>query len=147
MSGDSQNGGSGNACANSVEVLADGPLKVCGDLSLVGGGGEHEAGKEIYLCRCGASENKPFCDGAHSKMGFTDAGEISHPQVRGEAAGEGPLKITIAANGPLVLQGPLELVGADTRCQGERTALCRCGASKNMPFCDGAHNGAGFEAP
>ncbi len=135
------------AVGNSVKILADGPLEICGELSLTGGGGSHEAGEKIYLCRCGASENKPFCDGAHARIGFSDPGAIETPQIRGEASGSSPLKINIAANGPLVLQGSMELIGAERRCSGDRTALCRCGASENKPFCDGAHKAAGFEAP
>jgi CDGSH-type Zn-finger protein len=28
---------------------------------------------EVFLCRCGASENRPFCDGAHKRIGFQNA--------------------------------------------------------------------------
>lgn len=31
----------------------------------------------IALCRCGASSNKPFCDGTHSKIGFEAAAEVN----------------------------------------------------------------------
>jgi CDGSH iron-sulfur domain-containing protein 3 len=30
-----------------------------------------EAGKNVALCRCGKSDNKPFCDGTHSRAGFS----------------------------------------------------------------------------
>lgn len=56
-------------------------------------------------------------------------------------------RIELSANGPLLVSGDVVLVAADgreQRCAG-RTALCRCGASRNKPFCDGSHKAAGFE--
>ena len=54
-------------------------------------------------------------------------------------------KITINTNGPLRLEGEFEICdksGATYNLQGrEIVSLCRCGLSKNKPFCDGAHNG------
>lgn len=51
-----------------------------------------------------------------------------------------------APNGPLLLSGNVTLVTAAGRVawQGSKCALCRCGHSKNKPFCDGAHKAAGF---
>ncbi|MEN4012113.1 MAG: CDGSH iron-sulfur domain-containing protein [Bellilinea sp.] len=47
-------------------------LKVTGALEIInGGGGQAERTSETYLCRCGASESKPFCDGSHRRVGFT----------------------------------------------------------------------------
>jgi CDGSH-type Zn-finger protein len=44
-------------------------------------------------------------------------------------------------NGPLILQGPVQVVGPDGVLlrAAESMALCRCGASGEMPFCDGSH--------
>lgn len=55
-----------------IDLLEHGPMIVHGHLSIKGLDGtiEHKSGKTA-LCRCGASGNKPFCDGSHSKVGFT----------------------------------------------------------------------------
>jgi len=56
-----------------IKIAKDGPLLVNGNLVMSGGSGRNAwKGKRIALCRCGASENKPFCDGSHKKVGFTD---------------------------------------------------------------------------
>ncbi len=54
-----------------VKVVKGGPLMVEGALTITLADGE-EAEKEgvTALCRCGASANKPFCDGSHSKIEF-----------------------------------------------------------------------------
>jgi CDGSH-type Zn-finger protein/uncharacterized Fe-S cluster protein YjdI len=50
----------------------NGPLKVVGALEIVSGTGRTlNRTSETYLCRCGASANKPYCDGSHKKIGFT----------------------------------------------------------------------------
>ena len=56
--------------------------------------------------------------------------------------------VVVSNNGPLLLNGNFEIVsaGGRTTWRGTKAALCRCGASKNKPFCDGAHKAAGFEA-
>jgi CDGSH-type Zn-finger protein len=169
----------------------------------------------LALCRCGASKNKPFCDGSHNGIGFSSAvspdrtpdGTTEYrgtqitvlfnrlvcsasekcaknlPEVfrKGEkpwivpdrAAAQriievvrqcpsGALRyalagrlgsqaqrapaIRIARDGPYEVEGG---VGLDTQawCEGasqEHFALCRCGRSKNKPFCDGSHHAAGF---
>jgi uncharacterized Fe-S cluster protein YjdI len=55
-----------------VVVIKNGPLKVKGTLVIKHKNGREEIQQEIYLCRCGQSGNKPYCDGTHKKCGFTD---------------------------------------------------------------------------
>ncbi len=57
-----------------VQVMAtdNGPYKVTGAIDLVDPEGNAIAvpGTTVFLCRCGQSSNKPFCDGTHTKIGF-----------------------------------------------------------------------------
>ena len=56
-----------------ITVTESGPLSVKGPVTLVDQDGNEfdVAGrKRIALCRCGASANKPFCDGTHARIGF-----------------------------------------------------------------------------
>ncbi|NOZ10247.1 MAG: hypothetical protein GXP09_04285 [Gammaproteobacteria bacterium] len=56
-----------------VTVLKDGPYAVVGGIDLVGQEWCDGVSNECYvLCRCGASKNKPFCDGSHAVIGFDD---------------------------------------------------------------------------
>ncbi len=71
---------------------------------------------------------------------------------------EPKLKLTVARNGPLRIQGARELIesGELQIAWNDGTpvepanlnafSICRCGASANKPFCDGKHTKAGFEA-
>lgn len=55
-------------------------------------------------------------------------------------------KVQVAANGPLLVHGDLEVTGIDGASEKKRrtTAFCRCGASNNKPYCDGNHNAINF---
>jgi uncharacterized Fe-S cluster protein YjdI len=54
-----------------VQVSKGGPYLVKGKFVFVGTDGEEETKEgSIALCRCGGSNNKPFCDGTHRKIGF-----------------------------------------------------------------------------
>jgi len=61
------------AAAPRITVTRDGPYAVEGAVELVDGRWAQGASKTRYtLCRCGASKNKPFCDGSHFAVGFKD---------------------------------------------------------------------------
>jgi CDGSH-type Zn-finger protein len=60
------------AAETTVEPRPNGPLFVHGRLKIVGAGGHViREDTRFALCRCGASQNKPFCDGSHRRVGFT----------------------------------------------------------------------------
>jgi CDGSH-type Zn-finger protein len=213
-----------------VTITKNGPYLVSGKLPLskvistVGSSGEPEEWKkgkkypkqETYtLCRCGKSQNKPYCDGTHIKIGFNgqetadkkryeeQAGIIHGPKLdltdakkfcsnarfcqlsggtwynvkKSDDLNAKKIAIKTACNcpsgrlviwnkktkkpyekkfnpsieiiedpqikvsGPIWLKSNIELESVDgykyeTR---NRMTLCRCGESKNKPFCDGSH--------
>jgi hypothetical protein len=58
-----------------VTPTLDGPLKIEGDFEIVSARGETAyQGNRALLCRCGGSQNKPFCDSTHSRTGFQAEG-------------------------------------------------------------------------
>jgi CDGSH-type Zn-finger protein len=218
-----------------VVVTTNGPYLVSGGAPLseqtiyAGSSGESEAwsqGKAFppqasyALCRCGHSNTKPYCDGAHAKVGFvgtetasrkpyaeqaqvmqgpahslgdaetlcafarfcdpngqvweqvehTDEPKVARNFIRqvnacpsgrlvafDRATGkpvEEVLPVSIGVvqdpaqdvSGPLWLRGGIPVVAADGFAYEvrNRVTLCRCGASKNKPFCDGSHASVKF---
>lgn len=199
-----------------IEVMPDGPLLVKGLKTWQNSKGEALPIKDkIALCRCGASANKPYCDGSHAVIGFSGERNIDKPlhkerQYQGEditihdnrvicshaaecvnklpavfRLGERPWiepngadveaiiavieecpsgalsytrngvryrdqerepAIKIAKNGPYDVTGGIAIkVDAELQPPSrEHYSLCRCGASKNKPFCDGSHHDTHF---
>jgi CDGSH-type Zn-finger protein len=55
------------------KVIAGGPLRVTGHFQIKGPDGKIiEKREPVYLCRCGKSSNKPFCDSTHKRVGFSE---------------------------------------------------------------------------
>ncbi|NJN52174.1 MAG: hypothetical protein HC809_10775 [Gammaproteobacteria bacterium] len=198
-----------------IDPKPDGPLHVSGVLSLSNSRGEPLAIEaQFWLCRCGGSSNKPFCDGTHKKNGFSSA-RLSDPARRASMAYAGknmtvhdnrsicahaghctthsPSVFSMAAkpwikadadavaktvatiqmcpsgalaysidgvlhehsarapairitkDGPYAVGGGPQLQGDAAPVSKEHYTLCRCGQSKNKPFCDGAHWEVGFK--
>lgn len=171
---------------------------------------EMSTNEVIALCRCGGSANKPFCDGTHAKIGFSEerltdgslnkrdnyignsmtihdnrsicshagfcTGSLpsvfkleTEPWIDPDGAEEvdivntvgkcpsGALShsidgvefrdqdrepmIKVSKNGPYYVTGGIELKSYSfgEGASQEHYTLCRCGGSKNKPFCDGTH--------
>lgn len=136
------------ASENTISITYNGPLYVQGDLHIEDAHEDRPGTRfRAALCRCGHSKNKPFCDNSHLKADFEDYGAVGE---KGPGLPEAPAKLTITSrkDGPLILSGPMTIKSGSGRIawQGDNTALCRCGLSKNKPFCDGSHRGSGFKA-
>lgn len=185
---------------------------------LVNSKGEQlQSPKGAALCRCGASDNKPFCVGAHSTIGFSDRKETdghldkrdnytgkevtihdnrgicSHvgyctdslpsvfrlgqePWIDPDGASKDEIiktiskcpsgalsysvdgreyrdqerepMVTVLKDGPYAVTGGIQVAGHEGRAEEvseEHCTLCRCGSSKNKPFCDGTHWNIGFK--
>jgi len=134
---------------NIISPIVDGPLHITGTLELLDAEGVLlEKAEELYLCRCGHSKNKPYCDGEHKHMGFKQAGIfIKPPESEEEESAEGELSIKVQENGPLIFRGNACL--QDTKGQKifrKVGGLCRCEQTGNSPFCDGTHSKIEFVA-
>ncbi len=133
---------------NTLHVAYNGPLYLKGDLDIQDAPEDLNAVEfRTALCRCGQSKNKPFCDNSHEAAGFKDSGAVGESGDGLDAIG-GTLNIKPLKDGPLFIKGNLTIYTASGRqaWQGSETALCRCGASKNKPFCDGTHKQTGFKS-
>jgi CDGSH-type Zn-finger protein len=174
-----------------------------------------DSDQTYWLCRCGNSQNKPFCDGSHRRTGFA-ADDAADPAPRDERTkvfpGDGidvvddrslcshagfcgtkatnvwkmtkrtddtatrsllvamtqrcpsgalsarladggelepplPVEISLTPDGPLWATGGIQVERSDGVMLEvrNRMTLCRCGASRTKPLCDGSHSEVGFE--
>ncbi|MRH91829.1 hypothetical protein GFY24_31080 [Nocardia sp. SYP-A9097] len=193
-----------------IDVAPDGPYLLTNPEQLTNWLGEPiRTFPQMALCRCGASEMKPLCDGSHARIGFTGAKDpervpdqldtyrgvgVTVTDNRGLCAHAGfctdrvptafrateepfvapsgaradeimsavracpsgalgspevvlPHRdpaIEVSKDGPYRVTGGVPLEGDDTR---EHYSLCRCGQSRNKPFCSGMHYYVDFQDP
>ncbi len=170
------------------------------------------------LCRCGKSNNKPYCDDTHEEIGFEGTEASNHgPTAARQKIYAGtkitlkddrslcmhagfcgtritnvwkmieqtndtsirsqvmamvercpsgaleysiepdaesiephlPESVAVTPDGPIWVSGeiPVEMSNGEVLEVRNRVTLCRCGASTNMPLCDGSHKEIGFSAP
>ncbi|QUD90280.1 CDGSH iron-sulfur domain-containing protein [Phenylobacterium montanum] len=128
---------------NLLRIRQDGPYAFNAQIVLAG---ETEPSTRRTLCRCGASNNKPYCDGSHVRVGFEATGEPPAGDRRPLSPRDGPLEVTPLRDGPLEVRGPLEMVSGTGRtfATSVHCLLCRCGCSSSKPYCDGTHASNGF---
>lgn len=139
-------GGEGEVApiVNVVRVRENGPLAFHGELVIDG----EPAGFRATLCRCGESKAKPFCDARHVAAKFSATGEPATEPSGPLGKRNGALKISPQLNGPLHVEGNLEIVSGTGRTTNRVTEafLCRCGHSSTKPYCDGTHQKIGFRS-
>lgn len=134
---------------NSVMVRQNGPFICKGDKEITvldADGNEMFRRDEFSLCRCGASVNKPFCDGSHNRIGFNAEQNFTDDKAEDITGDEGELTITVKSNAMYIIDGPVTIFSRNgesvtTRKKG---ALCRCGHSDKKPFCDAKHKTVDF---
>jgi CDGSH-type Zn-finger protein/uncharacterized Fe-S cluster protein YjdI len=129
---------------NLAALREGGPYALRGELHIDG----VPAGFRATLCRCGASKNKPFCDGSHHEVGFAATGEPPSGATDMLPVRDGVLAIDPQVDGPLKVRGNLEITSGTGRVVSRvvSAALCRCGGSGTKPFCDGSHARIGFRS-
>jgi CDGSH-type Zn-finger protein/uncharacterized Fe-S cluster protein YjdI len=129
---------------NELRLRENGPYAVRADVDLIG----HGSLLRATLCRCGASQNKPFCDGSHNAAKFVASGEPISRESTPLAERSGRLEIRPEPDGPLAVTGSVEICTGTGRTidRTTTTRLCRCGGSASKPFCDGTHARIGFRS-
>jgi CDGSH-type Zn-finger protein len=131
---------------NRVFVRKNGPLIVKGRIIIQDGNDKVLfEGEEAFLCRCGQSINKPYCDGTHKNCNFID--EVEFNDEKSEMISDDSddqLVISVRDHAMLIAKGPMTIQSEDGQYVSTRTkaALCRCGLSNNKPFCDVSHKKA-----
>jgi CDGSH-type Zn-finger protein len=63
-----------------IKMIPNGPYRVTGPAKIIDTQGNEvavEDGRGISLCRCGASANKPYCDGTHGRIGFQSSESVA----------------------------------------------------------------------
>ena len=129
---------------NTLHIRENGPYALHAEMQM---NGQMQSSFKMTLCRCGASKNKPLCDCSHIEAGFVASGEVNSVESQALENPAGVININPLKDGPVKLEGNLEICTGTghTVDRLQQVFLCRCGHSKNKPYCDGSHTGAGFK--
>jgi uncharacterized Fe-S cluster protein YjdI/CDGSH-type Zn-finger protein len=99
----------------------------------------------VAACPSGALTSSRFAPGEAPPVRSFD--EAEHAAGDPEAPGAAPASVKVLAKGPYLLKWHIEIVDAEGTVarRVDKVALCRCGHSRNKPFCDGSHHKAGWD--
>lgn len=132
-----------------IEVIVGGPLRVRGvPLARLEKHGSSwglgpRLARDYLVCRCGASGTMPFCDAAPPYTCFDEEPATgAQPAPFGwEVPDPGDPAVALKPGGPLRVAGstPVTDPSGAVLDPGRRVSLCRCGASRCQPLCDGSH--------
>lgn len=124
------------------------------DVSRLHRDGEHtsleplDAPSPCELCRCGRSTRMPWCDRRETDTCFAEApatGPEPAPFRWDVPDPAGPPAVALKPNGPIRVAGSIPITHGERSLPAlDRTSLCRCGASRCQPLCDGSHKVIGF---
>ena len=101
---------------NTLQTVVDGPIYVRGHITFTASDGTiTKQDSRVALCRCGASQNKPFCDNSHKSISFSAQDALANNLDRSDNSldGTGELTVSPSANGPLLLNGEFVLYSCD----------------------------------
>jgi CDGSH-type Zn-finger protein/uncharacterized Fe-S cluster protein YjdI len=129
---------------NTIHLRQNGPYAVHAALNI----DEQPPAYRATLCRCGKSNNKPFCDNSHIEGGFEASGEPATMPSEPLPERGGALHVIPLKDGPLKVRGPVEICSGTGRTvnRTQYAKLCRCGGSANKPYCDDTHLRIGFRS-
>jgi CDGSH-type Zn-finger protein len=100
------------------------------------------------ICRCGASSSMPNCDKLPPYRCFEEEPRegVDPAPFRWDVPDPaGPPAVGLKPDGPVRVAGPEPVTYGDEVVTGrDRLSLCRCGASRTQPLCDGSHKVVGF---
>lgn len=135
---------------NTIMVRPNGPLICSSEVNVTiqdEDGNIIAKEKELALCRCGQSANKPFCDGSHKKSKIASPQNFTDERIEDLPMQQDELLIIVKPDAMLLIKSPVTIFSRDGKSVTTRTkgALCRCGASENKPFCDRQHKQCNFK--
>ena len=147
-----------------VAITDSGPYWVSGNFVVADADGNEFTVEDddAYLCRCGQSDNKPFCDGSHNSAGFDNECRLTWmdgigfrinrvmQRVRGSKMTDesGRTRIIVGNDDAYEIVGEFDFLDAEGKSyrQHGKLRVCRCGTSNAKPYCDNSHISTGFSS-